>query len=68
MGHSAKTTEFYSVALGANSEAGKDFVSSSNATINGVEYENFAASTSSFNTENDEKEGGAVVSLGKKRL
>ena len=66
LGHSAKTTEFYSVALGANSEAGKDFVSSSNATINGVEYENFAASTSSFNTENDEKEGGAVVSLGKK--
>ena len=66
LGHSAKTTEFYSVALGANSEAGKDFVSSSNATINGVEYKNFAASTSSFNTENDEKEGGAVVSLGKK--
>ena len=66
LGHAANTTAVYSVALGANSEAGKDFVSSSNATINGVEYENFAASTSSFNTENDEKEGGAVVSLGKK--
>ena len=66
LGHAANTTAVYSVALGADSEAGKDFVSSSNATINGVEYENFAASTSSFNTENDEKEGGAVVSLGKK--
>ena len=66
LGHAANTTAVYSVALGADSEAGKDFVSSSNATINGVEYENFAASTSSFNTENDEKKGGAVVSLGKK--
>ena len=51
LGHAANTTAVYSVALGAASEAGDDFVESTNATINGVEYKNFAASTSKFNTD-----------------
>ena len=55
----------YSVALGAASEAGDDFVESTNATINGIEYKNFAASSSQFNNL-DMGMAGAVVSVGTK--
>ena len=65
LGHAANTTAFYSVALGAASEAGDDFVESTNATINGIEYKNFAASSSQFNNP-DMGMAGAVVSVGKK--
>ena len=67
LGHSAvvnDNTAEYSVALGAASEAGNDFVESTNATINGVKYENFAASSSGFNNL-DMGMAGAVVSVGK---
>ena len=59
LGYNAVADAEYSVALGAASEAGNDFVESTNATINGIKYENFAASTSEFGT-------GAVVSVGTK--
>ena len=65
LGYAANTTAFYSVALGAASEAGDDFVESTNATINGIEYKNFAASSSQFNNP-DMGMAGAVVSVGKK--
>ena len=59
LGYNAVADAEYSVSLGAASEAGDDFVESTNATINGIKYENFAASTSEFGT-------GAVVSVGTK--
>ena len=68
LGHSAVIdagTAEYAVALGAASEAGDDFVESTNATINGIEYKNFAASSSQFNNP-DMGMAGAVVSVGKK--
>ena len=57
LGYNAVANAEYSVALGAASEAGDDFVESRSAEINGIKYENFAASTSEFGT-------GAVVSVG----
>ena len=57
LGYSAVADAEYSVSLGAGSEASYDFVESTNATINNVTYENFAASTSEFGP-------GAVVSVG----
>ena len=57
LGYSAVADAEYSVSLGAGSESSYDFVESTNATINGVEYKNFAASTSEFGP-------GAVVSVG----
>ena len=57
LGYSAVADAEYSVSLGAGSESSYDFVESTNATINNVTYENFAASTSAFGE-------GAVVSVG----
>jgi len=65
LGYSAVANAEYSVALGAASEAGDDFVTSTNATINGIKYEGFAASSSNFNYL-DIGMAGAVVSVGKK--
>ena len=67
LGHSAVIdagTAEYAVALGAASEAGDDFVTSTNATINGIKYEGFAASSSALNNL-DLGMAGAVVSVGK---
>ena len=65
LGYNAVANAEYSVALGAASEAGDDFVESTNATINGIEYKNFAASSSQFNNL-DMGMAGAVVSVGTK--
>ena len=65
LGYNATANAEHSVALGAASEAGDDFVESTNATINGIEYKNFAASSSQFNIL-DMGMAGAVVSVGKK--
>ena len=65
LGYNATANAEHSVALGAASEAGDDFVESTNATINGIEYKNFAASSSQFNNL-DMGMAGAVVSVGKK--
>ena len=64
LGYNATANAEHSVALGAASEAGDDFVESTNATINGIEYKNFAASSSGFNNL-DMGMAGAVVSVGK---
>ena len=65
LGYNATANAEHSVALGAASEAGDDFVESTNATINGIEYKNFAASSSQFNNL-DMGMAGAVVSVGTK--